>query len=811
MVLPGAGGTLANQMAAGGADLPEEEPPSRPSVGGGAAGDGDVDETLQLMMELGRDGSQDAAAAPPPQPPQPAADAAVALGAGARPPLDPPAAPAAAAQAVPPVPSSPSGSLPPGEMETQEPDAAAVEAMLAAQRGEQRAPLEAATAAGGGGASAGVGELPTAEAEPRKAGDDEDSEEAKRCEEPQRTGAELLDEAQEAGAAAGRGAPPTAEAEQPPGAPPAPKRRRLPAAFVACGAGAAAGPAEPLALPAEEGAGLAAGLGAWEAAAAPDGREVERDTPGADAPAASAAEGPPAEEAAPAPGGPAARAAARRRRGRRGRAAAGEAASDPRPPPAAGGAERSAKRGSAPDLGVAHRLGLRPRPAAPAAARARRGPARPARPAGAADGLAALRVRLGVCGGLGGVLLATQAYGRRVGAPREDDPEGACHPEYAWVSGARGPFAGLDSRALAVGPLGACCGSAALAVLTAVWFPGRVAWVAMNSQLHEVLAGPLAILMAFRFQTSHSRWWSARNEVEQLASGIIDVALLAPSCGTDAGLRGGTAQEEALGNETRLLGLLDALCYFAEEQLMRGQGPHEANVPPSWSHWSKHLSSIDLDECPRMATRSPVAGYPNGQAEVRWCLSRIVECVQAGQSSGAFTPEKASQLHSLVQNILDSLRLCDSFGWQREPSSYIVHLRTFLYMYCFTFPWTLVGKLPPAGVLPMQLVVSYALLGIEFCSREMDYPFGDDEGDVPVRRILAGVREEISRSHNSLCQSQPAAGPAPPEQGHVAYFLQQFALFATCFLILQGAGRGVHRLAIFFTCCLVCQEALRGA
>jgi putative membrane protein len=132
---------------------------------------------------------------------------------------------------------------------------------------------------------------------------------------------------------------------------------------------------------------------------------------------------------------------------------------------------------------------------------------------------------------------------------------------------------------------------------------------------------------------------------------------------------------------------------------------------------------------------------------------------------GAFTPEMASHLHGLLQNILDASGQCGICVSQREPSSYIVHTRTFVYLWCFTFPWTLIGTVTPASLIPTQFAISYALLGIEFCAREMDYPFGDDEGDVPVRLILAGVREEISRSHGKHYRPQPEAELTPSAQG----------------------------------------------
>merc|ERR1712039_272541 len=83
---------------------------------------------------------------------------------------------------------------------------------------------------------------------------------------------------------------------------------------------------------------------------------------------------------------------------------------------------------------------------------------------------------------------------------------------------------------------------------------------------------------------------------------------------------------------------------------------------------------------------------------------------------------------------------------QESPEPFVVHTRTFLLLFCFTFPFTAsVMRLKASLLVPLQICVSFSLLGIEFCSREMEHPFGDDRSDIPVLAIMQDVIGSVEK------------------------------------------------------------------
>merc|ERR1712014_106071 len=98
-----------------------------------------------------------------------------------------------------------------------------------------------------------------------------------------------------------------------------------------------------------------------------------------------------------------------------------------------------------------------------------------------------------------------------------------------------------------------------------------------------------------------------------------------------------------------------------------------------------------------------------------------------------------------MTEIEQSMSHCRVVLNQRTPVPFAVHLRTLLLGYCFTFPFTVIGRVKTVLILPLQLAVTLSFFGGEFCSRQMEYPWGDDLDDIPVRMVLQEVRDRLQQ------------------------------------------------------------------
>lgn len=322
-------------------------------------------------------------------------------------------------------------------------------------------------------------------------------------------------------------------------------------------------------------------------------------------------------------------------------------------------------------------------------------------------------VPVAVALGMGGILVGVAKLSKTpIFEPREHD--------VVWF-GSRGVFS--SERACAILPLGACAASGLFAAGIAHFFPVSAAWVELPGKPHELLAFPLAILVAFRFDKSYERWWFARSEVEAISSGILSLAVHAKSDVPK------NKREEAKRNSDLFFSRLAALCDLIT--------------------WHLHVPGPETWEAPKSLSPEDAASCSEASDSVFWCMNAIVHCIAEGQRLGQFSSELASQMYSTMDALQTSYRTCTMLESQKSPAPFVVHMRSLLLFWCFTFPFTIIKDVRPILVLPTQVLLSFALMGIEFCSREMEQPFGDDDIDIPVAELLGVIKEKVGDASHS--------------------------------------------------------------
>merc|ERR1719330_1321643 len=100
-----------------------------------------------------------------------------------------------------------------------------------------------------------------------------------------------------------------------------------------------------------------------------------------------------------------------------------------------------------------------------------------------------------------------------------------------------------------------------------------------------------------------------------------------------------------------------------------------------------------------------------------------------------------------------NLGQCVMVKTQKSPGPWVVHLRSMLLLYCISLPFAIMKSVRPILLVPVQGLVSFAFLGIEFCSREMEHPFGSDSGDIPVRAIVQKAVLHVRQARDQAYQA----------------------------------------------------------
>jgi len=281
-------------------------------------------------------------------------------------------------------------------------------------------------------------------------------------------------------------------------------------------------------------------------------------------------------------------------------------------------------------------------------------------------------------------------------------------------------------------------GSGLIATFFAMRHPTKIRHIALPDQLHDHAALPLALLLAFRFQNAYDRWWTSRHSSEDLASSISSLAACA----------GGGIAEVHLSTEAevdflqRRLLLLCELFACAAEEKIHGAGVHghPANGCPQWTTLEE-----TLQDWPEGA-----AGCLASPDRVVWCSTQMVWCIDRLEDLKAFGSGRAGHMHGMLGAMQQALDKCLVVCHQKSPAPFVVHLRTILLLFCATYPFTIITTVPPLLIVPAQSIVSFAFLGSEYCSQEMEHPFGDDKADIPVRQILMRARLSARAARQNL-------------------------------------------------------------
>src|ERR687886_1268841 len=92
---------------------------------------------------------------------------------------------------------------------------------------------------------------------------------------------------------------------------------------------------------------------------------------------------------------------------------------------------------------------------------------------------------------------------------------------------------------------------------------------------------------------------------------------------------------------------------------------------------------------------------------------------------------QVTALHKLLDRMVNCLGACERIIKTPVPLAEAIHLKQLLLIYCLSLPFQMVSAfLWLTG--PVVALISFALLGLEELSSEMENPFGYDDNDLPL-------------------------------------------------------------------------------
>jgi putative membrane protein len=197
-------------------------------------------------------------------------------------------------------------------------------------------------------------------------------------------------------------------------------------------------------------------------------------------------------------------------------------------------------------------------------------------------------------------------------------------------------------------------------------------------------------LMSFRTQTSYARWWDGRTLWGQLVNDSRNLLLKAAAYIPDE------AEREKLAA---------ALVRFAES----------------------------LRDRLRLPARTPGAHLPMDAA------GEVFRIIHDWRDAGRIDGFTFLALDQHAQELMNVCGACEKIRSTPLATSYRGLLRKGIAGYVLLLPWMLYDDIGWQTV-PVCVLVSYAVIGLELIATSIEDPFGFDGDDLPLEEIVATIR-----------------------------------------------------------------------
>jgi ion channel-forming bestrophin family protein len=224
----------------------------------------------------------------------------------------------------------------------------------------------------------------------------------------------------------------------------------------------------------------------------------------------------------------------------------------------------------------------------------------------------------------------------------------------------------------------------------------------------------LALLLVFRTNTAYERFWEGRKLWGNTVNNIRNLAWQIWVA----------VDEVEPGDRERKITALRLLIAFAiSEKLLLRYEPASEELKP-WISPSQYSVLQNSQNMPLKINR--------------W----LGDYLQQEYKRGLLTLSQLSNIHSLMNHLMDNLGGCERILNTPIPAAYAIHLNQLVLIYCLILPFQFVKDIGWWTGL-FVAIVSFALFGIEQIGVEIENPFGYDHNDLPLDKICQTIQNNI--------------------------------------------------------------------
>ncbi len=236
-------------------------------------------------------------------------------------------------------------------------------------------------------------------------------------------------------------------------------------------------------------------------------------------------------------------------------------------------------------------------------------------------------------------------------------------------------------------------------------FPGHVLKEAGAAAYSSIILG---MLLVFRTNSAYERWWEGRKQWGQLVNDSRNICIKVRS------------YSRVKDVEKARFGELIISFAYALKHHLRATAP------------SKPLPGT-LDATELESQHLPV--YLAGQ---------VYDKLVTWQQGGNLDPLALMQLDRHARSLMDICGACERIKKSPIAVSYRAFMRQGIMLNLLILPWYAAQEFSFLLCLPLNLIATYFLVGLELIAEDIEDPFGYDGDDLPLDNICSDLRNSVS-------------------------------------------------------------------
>lgn len=237
-------------------------------------------------------------------------------------------------------------------------------------------------------------------------------------------------------------------------------------------------------------------------------------------------------------------------------------------------------------------------------------------------------------------------------------------------------------------------------------------WLTIDSMYFNMLGFVLSLFLVFRLNSAYDRWWEGRKAWGKLINDSRTLALL---------LNTHIPVEDRSTRKFFVVGISN----FA--------------IALKWHlrfNNKKALGSLIYTNATALSELEEAKHIPNAVA------SGMYNRVHQLATEGHLTEFDKVQIRNMLKGLIDVLGICERIKKTPIPFSHSTFIKMFILSYIIVLPFGLVPHFEYLTI-PAVMVMTFAMMGIEVISEEIEDPFSMEANSLPTTSMSDTIRENV--------------------------------------------------------------------